>query len=319
MSAEALIALAYCLDLLCGDPAWFPHPVRYIGRGALALEVPLRRHISNQRLAGVTAVLIIVGGTAATAVMALSLAYRIHPWLGDAVSILILYTVFATRDLANHAFPVYRALQAHDLPTARRLVARIVGRDTAVLDEPGIIRAAVESVAENTVDGITAPLFFAALGGPVAGLTYKAISTLDSTFGYKNERYLHFGWAAARLDDAAAWAPARLTLPIFAIASAISGGRPLSAWRLGLRDGRKHASPNSGFAEASVAGALGVQLGGPLFRQGRRVDLPSIGEPIESLSPKHIRHAIVLMLLTSFFTAAFFLACRLAVEKVLQR
>jgi adenosylcobinamide-phosphate synthase len=314
VTLAARIAAAYVLDLLLGDPRWFPHPVKYIGRGALALEEPLRRYIANQRLAGALAVVIVVGGTAALAAVTLLAARRVHPWLEDAVSILILYTTFATRDLASHAMAVYRALRRHNLPAARSLVSRIVGRDTDALDEAGVVRAAVESVAENTVDGVTAPLFFAALGGPVLALAYKAVSTLDSTFGYRNERYFYFGWASARLDDVAAWLPARLTFPLIAVAAALTGCRPIPAWRLGLHDCRKHASPNSGFAEAAVAGALGVQLGGPLFRKGLPVELPTMGEPFETLRAAHIRRAITLMLLTSLITAGLLLAVRSLAE-----
>jgi adenosylcobinamide-phosphate synthase len=303
MTLAAQIAAAYGLDLLCGDPRWFPHPVKYIGRGALALEGPLRRCVPNQRLAGVLAAIIVVGGTAAICAAVLLAARCWHRWMADVVSIVILYTTFATRDLASHALAVYRALNQRNLPAAREAVSRIVGRDTGCLDEAGVIRATVESVAENAVDGVTAPLFFAALGGPVLALAYKAVSTLDSTFGYKNERYLHFGWASARLDDAAAWIPARLTFPMIATATAISGGRPVASWRLGLRDRRKHSSPNSGFPEAAFAGALGVQLGGALYRQGRRVELPTLGEPIETLHAGHIRRAAALMMLTSLLAA----------------
>lgn len=141
---------------------------------------------------------------------------------------------------------VYWALTRGELDEARARVGLIVGRDTAELDERDIVRAAVESVAENTVDGVTAPLFFAALAGPVGAMIYKAISTLDSTFGYKNERYLHFGWASARIDDVAAFLPARLTLPLIALAAALARMRGGAAWRIGLRDRRRHASPNAG-------------------------------------------------------------------------
>ena len=313
MRLEAQIAAAYGLDLLCGDPRWFPHPVKLIGRFALRLEAPLRRLIANARLAGVAAAVIVVGTTATVAGAAIIAAYRTHPWLGDIVSIALLYTTFATRDLAAHAAAVYRALVKGDLPLARARVSRIVGRDTACLDEPGVIRAAVESVAENTVDGVTAPLFFAALGGPVLALTYKAISTLDSTFGYKNERYREFGWASARLDDLAAWLPARLTFPLTVLAASITGMHPAGAWKLGLRDCRLHVSPNAGFAEAAAAGALGVQLGGPLWRNGQVLELPHMGEPIEALNRRHIRGAITLMLATSLLAVAIFLIVRTAI------
>ncbi len=314
MRIEAQIAVAYGVDLLCGDPRWFPHPVRYIGRAALALEAPLRRNIANARVAGIVAVAVVVGGTTALTIAILSAAYRAHPWAGDAVSIVLLYTAFATRDLAEHAMVVYAALERHDLGAARQLVSRIVGRDTEALDEEGVARAAVESVAENTVDGVTAPLFFAALGGPVLALVYKAVSTLDSTFGYKNERYLQFGWASARLDDLAAWLPSRLTFPLISSAALLTGAHPFAARKLGRSDCRKHASPNSGFSEAAVAGALGIQLGGALFRHGRRVELPTMGEPVERLQAGHIRRAVLLMLTTSLLAGMLFVSVRLLVE-----
>jgi adenosylcobinamide-phosphate synthase len=314
MNVATQMAAAYALDLACGDPRWLPHPVKWIGRGAQALERPLRRAISNQRLAGVLAAFFVVGGVALLAWAALRLAYGLHPWAGDALSVLLLYTTLATRDLAAHAMRVYRALKRKDLARAREFVSHIVGRDTQALDEAGVARAAVESVAENTVDGVTAPLFFAALGGPVCALAYKAVSTLDSTFGYKNERYIDFGWASARLDDAAAYLPARLSFPLIAVAALLCGERPRAAWRLGVRDGRKHASPNAGIADAAAAGALGVQLGGALCRNGQRVELPLLGEPREPLQTAHIRRAVVLMAMTSLLAAALFAGARLAVE-----
>ena len=221
------------------------------------------------------------------------------------MSIVLLYTCFAARDLAAHALAVWRALKKDDLGGSRRLASRMVGRDTAELDEKGVARAVVESVAENTVDGVTAPLFFALLGGPVAAIAYKAASTLDSTFGYKNERYLYFGWASARLDDVLAWLPARLTLPVMTVASALLGLRPLAALRCGIRDGRRHASPNSGISEATAAGALGVRLGGPLHRKGTLCATPYIGNGETPLQRKHIGQVTALMLVTAvcFFSA----------------
>jgi adenosylcobinamide-phosphate synthase len=176
-----------------------------------------------------------------------------------------------------------------------------------------VIRAAVESVAENTVDGVTAPLFFAFLGGPVAALTYKAISTLDSTFGYKNERYIYFGWASARIDDVATWVPARLTLPFVSLAAAFTGLHPWLALRCGLRDGGKHTSPNSGISEAATAGALGVELGGPLLRQGHIFEAPLLGDNLEPLQRQHISATVRLMLATAVLFSLFLCAVRLLI------
>ena len=261
-------------------------------------------------------IVVAVAGLSASALLAG--AARLHPWLHDAASVLLLYTCFAGRDLADHARDVLRALARGDVELARSRVARIVGRDTAILDEPGIVRATVESVAENTVDGVTAPLFFAFAGGPALAMAYKAVSTLDSTFGYKNERYAQFGWASAKLDDLAAWIPARITFPLVALAALLIGGRPSGAWLLGWRDCRKHASPNAGLPEAAFAGALGVQLGGPLFRRGHLVEMPRMGEPIEVLDRSHIQRATRMMAVAALLATVIGYATLLWLRRVLE-
>ncbi len=310
MTLTMLILAAIGLDLLWGDPRRLPHPVKGMGWLALTLEAPLRRRIANPRLAGSVAVMVVVAATAAAAALLLAAAFRLHPWAGDALSILLLSTCFAGRDLAKHAWQVLNALRTGNLELARQRVGWLVGRDTAPLDPSGVVRAAVESVAENTVDGITAPLFWAILLGPVGALAYKAASTLDSTFGYKNERYLQFGWASARLDDVLNYLPARLTLPITVAAAALLGLRPRHTWRIALRDWRNHPSPNSGWSEAATAGALGIQLGGPVYRQGKLTDMPYFGDAGEPLSSRHIVAAVQLMLLTSLLAALAFLSMR---------
>jgi adenosylcobinamide-phosphate synthase len=310
MTLELQLLAAIGLDLLWGDPRHLPHPVKGMGRLALALEAPLRRRIANQRLVGVVTAAIVVATSAGLATLLLAVAYRLHPWAGDALSILLLSTCLATRDLAAHARQVLAALRQDNLELARQRVGRLVGRDTAPLDPAGVVRAAVESVAENTVDGVTAPLFWAVLLGPVGALAYKAASTLDSTFGYKNERYRQFGWASARLDDALNYLPARLTLPITVAAAALLGLRPQHSWRIARRDWRNHPSPNSGWSEAATAGALGVQLGGPVYRQGNLTDMPLFGDAVAPLEPEHIDGAVRLMLLTSLLAALVFVGMR---------
>jgi adenosylcobinamide-phosphate synthase len=305
--------MAFGLDLLLGDPRWLPHPVKAIGWLASALESPLRKAIPNARIAGVAAVGAVLAVTGLTTFGLVGGAARLHPVAGDLVSIALLYTCFAGRDLARHSGQVYRALAAGDLPEARRRVAMIVGRDTERLDEAGVVRGTVESVAENMVDGVTAPLFFAILGGPVGAMLYKAVNTLDSTFGYKNERYLRFGWASARLDDWINYLPARLTAPLVAVAAAWLGLRPLASWRIFRRDGRKHPSPNSGLTEAAVAGALGVQLGGLNYYFGKASERPYMGEPEQPLRRGHIVQANRLMLLTSVFALLIFAGARVVV------
>jgi adenosylcobinamide-phosphate synthase len=313
MRIETQVLAAFGLDLLLGDPRWLPHPVKAIGRFAVALEAPLRRAIPNARAAGVVAVLAVLGATGLAAFLLVAGASWLHPWAGDAVSIVLLYTCFAGRDLARHGGRVYQALAGDDLPEARRRVAMLVGRDTERLDEPEVVRGTVESIAENMVDGVTAPVLFAVLVGPVGALLYKAVNTLDSTFGYKNERYLCFGWASARLDDVVNYLPARLTAPLVAFTAALLGLRPVGAWRIFRRDGRKHPSPNSGLTEAAVAGALGVQLGGLNYYFGESSERPHMGDPLQPLRRGHILQANRLMLCTSALALLLFAGIRFVI------
>ncbi|MEW6356536.1 MAG: adenosylcobinamide-phosphate synthase CbiB [Planctomycetota bacterium] len=310
MRLEHQIIAAMGLDLLLGDPRWLPHPVKWIGRLALALEGPFRRMIRRPRLAGAAVFLVVFYATWLVTIGVVWGAYRLHPHAGDAVSIVVLYTTLAARDLMRHSMDVYRALKADNLDEARRRVGLIVGRDTGRLDEPGVVRAAVESVAENLVDGVTAPLFFGVLAGPVGAMLYKAVNTLDSTFGYKDERYIDFGWVSAKVDDVVNYIPARLTAPLVAIAAVLLRCRVMAALRILFRDGRKHASPNAGLTEAAVAGALGVQLGGLNYYDGEAVEKPTIGDPIVPLERSHITRANVLMLTTAGLAGALFLGTR---------
>jgi len=316
MRLEYQILAAFGLDLLLGDPRWLPHPVKLIGRFASALEAPLRRQIRRTRLAGILAVCIVLGLTGISAFLLIRGTAALHPAAGDAVSIILLYTTFASRDLMQHSHRVYQALRNADLQEARRRVAMLVGRDTGSLDEAGVARAAVESVAENLVDGVTAPIFFAVLGGPVWAMLYKAINTLDSTFGYKDDRYILFGWASARLDDAANYLPARLTAPLVAVAAAVFGHRPLQSLRILRRDGRKHASPNAGLSEAAMAGALGVQLGGLNHYGGEPYEGSHLGDPIERLDRQVILAANRLMLETSLICLLLLVGVRAALIRV---
>jgi adenosylcobinamide-phosphate synthase len=313
MRLEYQIAIAFGLDLLLGDPRWLPHPVKLIGRFAAALEPPLRRLVPVARVAGILVVLAVLGTTGLATWLVVQAAGRLHPVAGELVSILLLYLCLATRDLIRHSGRVYRALADGDLVEARRRVGMMVGRDTDRLEEAQVVRAAVESVAENLVDGVTAPLFCALLAGPVGAMLYKAVNTLDSTFGYTNERWLEFGWAAARLDDLVNWLPARLTAPLVPAAAALLGLKPGNALRIVVRDRRKHPSPNAGLAEAAVAGALGVQLGGLNYYFGRASERPRLGDPLEPLARRHIGQANRLMLLTSCLALLLFTLLRSAV------
>ncbi|MHB8836318.1 MAG: adenosylcobinamide-phosphate synthase CbiB [Candidatus Methylomirabilia bacterium] len=298
------------LDAVVGDPRWLPHPVRAIGALAARLETITRRVVPSVRAAGVLTVVVVVGSAGAAVWLLVRAAAAIHPILGDAAAILLLATTLAARDLAGHALAVFRALDRGDLPEARQKAAFMVSRETAGLDESETARAAVESVAENTVDGVTAPLLFAALGGPAAAMMYKAVNTLDSMFGYKTGRYLKFGWASARLDDAVNYIPARITAAFVPLAAMAVGARPLQSLRCLVRDGKKHPSPNSGLAEAAMAGALGVRLGGVSSYFGAPSTKPYLGEPLEPLGKGHIRRTVALMVATYLLAALLFLGVR---------
>ena len=304
------ILLAILLDLLLGDPRWLPHPVQGIGWLAQRSETPLRRLITNPKIAGIMAVLVVVGSTVLVGFGLLKAAALLHPLAGDLVAILLLYTCFATRSLHDHALAAYRPLVAGDLVEARQRVGWLVGRDTDQLDEGEVTRAAVESVAENTVDGCTAPLLYACLAGPLGALAYKVISTLDSTFGYKNERYLQFGWASARLDDVANLLPARLTALLVIPAALLLRLDAGNAWRIFLRDRHNHPSPNGGQIEAAVAGALRVQLGGVNSYFGQPSSRPFMGDPLQTLAAQHILQAVRLMWLVFGLVALIGVGCR---------
>jgi len=302
------ILLALLLDLLFGDPRWFPHPVKLIGRLAVLLEGFFRKCFANRYLAGMVTVLTVLLVTGLLATVCIQGAALLHPLAGTAVSVFLLYTTLAISDLAKHSRSVYNRLQAGDNESARRQLSMLVSRDTAHLQEEGIARSCVESVVENMVDGVTAPLFFAALGGPVAAMLYKAVNTMDSTFGYKNDRYILFGWAAARLDDLANFVPARLTALLVPIASLLSGLQVKGAVRIFLRDRHKHASPNSGQIEAAAAGALGIQLGGLNYYHGKACHYPTIGDADQPVTATHIIMANRLLFVVSALAAVCFAA-----------
>ncbi len=291
----AVVLAAVLIDLLLGDPRWLPHPVVWIGRLITALEKELRLRIRNERIAGVLLLVTTVGLTCGVALAVLQVGYTVSPYLGFATAVFLSCTSLAARSLHRESRLVADALARGDLAEARRYLSYIVGRDTAALGEPEIWRATVETVAENTCDGVIAPLFFLMLGGPVVALAYKAVNTLDSMVGYKNERYLRFGRASARFGDLVDWLPARLTGLLMVLAAplvGLSGGR---AWRIMVRDGRNHSSPNSGISEAAAAGALGVRLGGTNWYFGKQVAKPTIGDALRPLSPEAYGGAVRLM------------------------
>ena len=305
-----VIALALLLDLAWGDPRWLPHPVVQIGRMITALESPLRRMLANERCAGILLLLLVTGAAATSAWLLLKGAALFSTLAGMLAAVILSSTCLAARSLHRESALVASALAAGNMIQARQYLSYIVGRDTEYLEEPEIWRALVETVAENTSDGIIAPLFWLSVGGPVAAMTFKAVSTLDSMVGYRNERYLHMGWASARMDDLLNFIPARLTAMLMIISAPLLGLSGRHALKITLRDRLKHPSPNSAHPEAAAAGALGVRLGGTSSYSGRTSFKEHIGEPRLTLNGQTYRNMIRLMYATTLLMAG---VCLIAV------
>ena len=308
-SFYALI-LGFCIDLLLGDPHGFPHPVVLIGKLIDALGRLFRALLPKTKPGEIAAGALLWVFTAAvsTAIPALLLifAQKISVWLRLALESVMCWQILATKSLRDESMKVYAALQTGSLSDAQRAVSMIVGRDTERLDEKGVARAAVETVAENTSDGVIAPLLFLSLGGAPLGFFYKAVNTMDSMVGYKNDRYLYFGRAAARLDDALNFLPARIAGVLMCLGGAAAGYDGKNAWRIFRRDRKRHKSPNSAHTEAACAGALQLQLAGPNYYFGQLVDKPTIGDdqrPVEALD---ILRAGRILYATAFFALLLF-------------
>ena len=313
MIGEAVLG-GFVLDTLFGDPPWLPHPVVLMGKAISALEKRLRARLpqtpQGELLGGaVVAFTLPVGTFLLTSLVCLGAA-KLSPWLGLAVQMFWCGQALAAKGLAQESTNVYRALIKPDLPAARKAVSRIVGRDTQNLTLEGVTKAAVETVAENASDGVIAPLLYMLLGGAPLALTYKAINTMDSMLGYKNEKYLYFGRAAAKLDDAANYLPSRLAGLLWCAAAALTGNSPKGAWRIWRRDRRNHPSPNSAQTESACAGALGVQLAGPAYYFGEYYAKPTIGDPLRPIEPEDIRRANRMMYAESVLALAVGLAVR---------
>ena len=304
----AALLTGYVLDLIFGDPRQIYHPIRIIGNLIAVLEKGIRKvfpKTSKGELAGGTmlVVLVVLICTAVPAAL-LGLAAWIHPVVYWLLASFWCWQILATKSLKTESMKVYAPLKEGDLPAARRAVAMIVGRDTERLTEEGVAKAAVETVAENTSDGIVAPLIFLVLGGPALGFFYKAVNTMDSMVGYKNERYLYFGRTAARLDDMLNFLPSRISAWLMILAAAILGMDGKNAKRIYLRDRKNHASPNSAQTEAVMAGALRVQLAGDAWYFGELYKKPTIGDPFRAVEPEDIVRANRLMYLTSALALA---------------
>lgn len=291
------IVLAFFIDLVVGDPPKWPHPVKWFGK--IISFFDQRYNQGNRRkLKGVLILLVIVLVVSSISFFLLCLLSLIHPVIGLFGEALLIATTIAQKGLGEAAEDIVEPLQSNRLAEARQKLAMIVGRDTENLSEREIVRATVETVAENTVDGITAPLFWALVGGAPLALVYRAVNTCDSMVGYKNEKYALFGWASARLDDLLNWVPARLT-GIIMIHSMTLKTTYRHVWSILLRDAKKHSSPNSGWGEAAAAAVLGIQLGGMNYYNGKKSYRMEMGDQLEHLKPVHITRMIQLMRRTS--------------------
>jgi adenosylcobinamide-phosphate synthase len=307
MRARNLFA-AYALDWCIGDPEWLPHPVRSIGKGIEIGERLLRSNNSIERCELFTGGILtaaIVAGTVFFTAWPVNRIRRKSRLVGDFMEIILASSCLATRNLLDEGGCVLRALEAGDIPFARKRLARIVGRDTENLDTSEISRAVIETLAESLSDGIVAPLFFLAIGGAPSGMAYKAANTLDSMIGHRDERYLYFGRAAARLDDLANYIPSRISALLICCSSVLlQATLSRSAFSVWIADGGKHASPNAGQPESAMAGALQVRLGGANTYGGEVFQTPYLGEQFDTPTIAHARGALRLTAIASIVGAA---------------
>ncbi len=304
-----ILCAGFFLDLLLGDPPWLYHPVRAIGRLIEITEKALQKifnygpgreeDAAEKRLAGMILAIFVVLFSAGISEALLCLAGSIHPRIKTALSVVFCYQMLAVKSLKTESMKVFHALKSGDIREARDAVSMIVGRDTNHLSREGVARAAVETIAENTSDGAAAPLFYMFLFGPVGGVAYKAVNTMDSMIGYKNDRYAYFGTAAARLDDFLNFIPARLAACAMIAAAFLLGYDGKGAARIYKRDRYMHASPNSAHTEAACAGALGLKLAGDAHYFGRLCKKPFIGDAKREIEPEDIIRANRLLYATS--------------------
>jgi len=305
MESWEMLALAFILDLVLGDPGFFPHPIRWMGKSISALEGPFRSLPLKFVPSGILFSGVLIAGTWGFCWALLAVSDFFNPIFADILETVLIYYALSARSLADSAMEVFKPLQNNKLREAREKVALIVGRDTETLDSEKISKAAIESVAENLVDGFVSPLFYAAIGGAPLAMAFKMVNTLDSMIGYKNQTYFLFGKAAARIDDVANFIPSRLSVPFIAFAAQILAKKGMPALKTALREGHRHASPNSGYPEAAFSGALGLTLGGPSYYQGILVHKPEIVTSVGPVLPCHIKQACDLMLLSALLWALF--------------
>lgn len=315
------IFLGFILDLLVGDPRWLYHPVRLIGKLIEVLEKVLRKAFpkteKGERLAGLLLVVLVCSMTAGVALGVLFLAYYINFWLGFVAEVIMCYQIFAVRCLKEESMKVYYELEKGDLEESRKAVSMIVGRDTQSLSEEGVIKAAVETIAENTSDGTLAPLFYMMIGGPVLGWFYKAVNTMDSMVGYKNDKYINFGRYGAKFDDVMNFIPARICAIFMIITSFLMGLDAKNAAKIFKRDRFNHASPNSAQTEAVMAGALNIQLAGDAWYFGKLYKKPTIGDAGRNIEYTDIKRANNLLYATAIVALLILGALRIIVGLVI--
>ena len=308
------VLIGFGIDLLAGDPRSLPHPVVWIGKLISWLEERLRRRFgkepSQERIAGLVLWLITAILSALVPALLLWICHMISPWLRLIVESIMCWQILAARSLNDETMKVYHALGKRDLKGARHAVSMIVGRDTDQLDEAGIIRAAVETVAENTSDGVIAPLFYLVIFGAPFGFFYKAVNTMDSMLGYQDPPYTHFGWFPAKADDVMNFIPARISAFLMLAAGAILQMNIANGWKIFRRDRYKHASPNSAQTESMCAGLLGVQLAGDAWYRGVLHKKPFIGDPLRPVIPSDIPASCKLMYVTAVLALVLFCAVK---------
>ena len=315
------VLVGFLIDCLIGDPAALPHPIVLIGKAIAALEKALRPRFpatpEGERAAGRLLVVCVLLGSALVPAAILFVCFRVNRWLYFAVCCVMSWQIFAAKCLKQEAEKVHRCLDAGDLPAARRQVSMLVGRDTENLTATQVAKATIETVAENTSDGVIAPMFFLMLGGPALGFLYKAVNTMDSMLGYKNEKYLNFGRCAARTDDVFNYIPARLSALGMIAGAALTGFDGKNAARIWRRDRRKHASPNSAQTESVCAGALHIQLAGNAYYFGKLYEKPFLGDPDRPVEAADISRACKLMYAASIYLLAVFEAVGVLITTIL--
>lgn len=312
------LVLGFVIDLMIGDPRWLYHPIRFIGNGIALVEKILRRLFPKtqkwERAAGLLLIVIICAFSMGIPLLILRAAYLWETWLGVAIETIMCYQLIATKSLKQESMKVYEQIDAGSLSGARQAVGMIVGRDTMSLDESGVIKATVETIAENTSDGVTAPILFMAIGGAPLMFLYKAINTMDSMVGYKNDKYINFGRYPALLDDVVNYIPARISAWLMIASCKFLGLDGKRAREIYKRDRFNHASPNSAQTESVMAGALQVQLAGNAYYFGKLYEKPTIGDDIRPIENEDIKKANQLLYVSSILGILFFGLVRLLLQ-----